>query len=369
MMEELQAQYQNEKKQKEIEILQKDKELQDTELQKKQLKIKQQTTQIYAFISGLILVLFLAIVLYRNYRNKKKANIILEAQKHEISEKNQELNQRNEEISSQRDEIERQRDVVIDQKRLITDSINYASNIQGAILRPITYINQLLTDSFILFKPKDVVGGDYYWYKQFDYKCIIVVADCTGHGVPGAFMTLIGNAGLNQIIALEGIENPALILQELNVYVKNTLRQNTDNLKADDGMDAGICVVDLPNRKLTYSGAKISLFHYKDNDITEYKGDKCSLGYRRSDDDFEFTNMEITIGENEAFYMTSDGFIDISYGDKKFPLGKKKFKNMLLENIDKPMKIQGEILADFLNNPNKKEVEQRDDINVFGFRI
>ncbi|OFX18363.1 MAG: hypothetical protein A2033_14030 [Bacteroidetes bacterium GWA2_31_9] len=279
------------------------------------------------------------------------------------------MNQRNEEISSQRDEIERQRDVVIDQKRLITDSINYASNIQGAILRPITYINQLLTDSFILFKPKDVVGGDYYWYKQFDYKCIIVVADCTGHGVPGAFMTLIGNAGLNQIIALEGIENPALILQELNVYVKNTLRQNTDNLKADDGMDAGICVVDLPNRKLTYSGAKISLFHYKDNDITEYKGDKCSLGYRRSDDDFEFTNMEITIGENEAFYMTSDGFIDISYGDKKFPLGKKKFKNMLLENIDKPMKIQGEILADFLNNPNKKEVEQRDDINVFGFRI
>ncbi|OFX61063.1 MAG: hypothetical protein A2046_15815 [Bacteroidetes bacterium GWA2_30_7] len=369
MMEETEQKYQSEKKQIEIEILQKDKELQDTELQKKQLKIKQQTTQIYAFIAGLILVLFLAIVLYRNYRNKKKANIILEAQKHEISEKNQELNQRNEEISSQRDEIERQRDVVIDQKKLITDSINYASNIQGAILRPISYINQLLPDSFILFKPKDVVGGDFYWYKQVDYRCIIVVADCTGHGVPGAFMTLIGNAGLNQIVALEGIDNPALILKELNVYVKNTLRQNIDNLKADDGMDAGICIVDVPNRNLTYSGAKISLFHFKNNDIQEYKGDKSSLGYRRSDDDFEFKNLEIKIDKNEAFYMTSDGFIDISYGDKKFPLGKKKFKTMLMENVDKPMKKQGETLAEFLTNSNKDEVEQRDDISVFGFKI
>ena len=373
---EMGTKYETEKKQLLIDKLDKEKELQLSENKKQKIII-------VFVVCGLLLVVAIAIIILRSLRiTRKQKNIIddqniylnqkneeITAQSEEILYKNEELNQRNEEISSQRDEIERQRDVVIDQKKLITDSINYASNIQGAILRPISYINQLLTDSFIVFRPKDVVGGDFYWYKQIDSKCIIVVADCTGHGVPGAFMTLIGNAGLNQIVALIGFDNPALILKELNIYVKNTLRQNIDNLKADDGMDAGICVVDMPNRKLTYSGAKISLFHFKNNDIQEYKGDKSSLGYRRSDDDFEFKNLEIKIDKNEAFYMTSDGFIDISYGDKKFPLGKKKFKTMLMENVEKPMKNQGEALAEFLTNSNKNEIEQRDDINVFGFRI
>lgn len=381
---EMDTKYQSEKKEKEIQLLNKDKELQVIELEKKGEQVKKQRIIIFGAILVILVVLIFTILVFRLYRQKKKMNNTLAlqneeilqkneeiiAQSDEILSKNEELNQRNEEISTQRDEIERQRDVVVEQKRLITDSINYASNIQGAILKPISQVRELIPESFILFKPKDVVGGDFYWYKQIENKCLIVVADCTGHGVPGAFMTLIGNAGLNQIVALKGIENPAVILKELNNYVKHTLQQNINNLKSDDGMDVGICFIDIKKRKLIYSGAKISLFHLKNNDVTEYKGDKCSLGYRRSDDDFEFTNLEINVNENEAFYMTSDGFIDISYGENMFPLGKRKFKNLILENNEKTIAEQGQVLEKFLaNNSYSNQLEQRDDITVIGFKI
>lgn len=381
---EMDTKYQSEKKEKEIELLNKDKKLQEIELEKKAEQVNKQRIIIYGAIVVIIIILIFIILIFRLYRQNKKMNntLIIQneeilqkneeitAQSEEILSKNEELNQRNEEILSQRDEIERQHNIVVEQKRLITDSINYASNIQGAILKPISFVRELLPESFILFKPKDVVGGDFYWYKQIVNKCLIVVADCTGHGVPGAFMTLIGNAGLNQIVALKGIENPAVILNELNIYVKNTLQQNASGLKADDGMDAGICFIDVSNRKLVFSGAKISLFHYKNNDINEYKGDKCSLGYKRSDDSFIFNNLEIKVDENESFYMTSDGFIDISYGENEFPLGKKKFKNMILKNIDKPMDVQGQILENFLvENSNSELVSQRDDLTVIGFKI
>lgn len=378
------AKYESEKKQLQIDKLGKEKELQLSE-NKKQIII------IWFAVFALIVAIFIAVFIFRSLRTTRIQKSIIELQKHSVEEKNlllnqkneeiqekseeilaknEELNQRNEEISSQRDQIEQQRDIVVEQKRLITDSINYASNIQRAILKPISYISQLLPELFVVFKPKDVVGGDFYWYKQIDYRCIIVVADCTGHGVPGAFMTLIGNAGLNQIVALEGIDNPALILQELNVYIQHTLRQNNDSTKADDGMDAGICVVDLPSRKLTYAGAKISLFNYNGNEIIEHKGDRCSLGYTGNDEYFEYNNLEFSLENNHAFYMTTDGFIDLSCGEKGYSLGKKKFKNMLLENSNKSMLEQGNILeAFFANNSTCEKIEQRDDITVMGFKI
>ena len=378
------AKYESEKKQLQIDKLGKEKELQLSENKKQKIVI--------LFVAcGLLLVVVIAIITFRSLRTTRMQKSIIELQKHSVEEKNlllnqkneeiqvksieilsknEELNQRNEEISSQRDQIVHQRDIVVEQKKLITDSINYASNIQRAILKPLDYINQLLPDSFVVFKPKDVVGGDFYWYKQIDYRCIIVVADCTGHGVPGAFMTLIGNAGLNQIVALEGIDNPALILQELNFYIQHTLRQNNDSNKADDGMDVGICVVDIPSRKLTYSGAKISLFNFDGNEIVEHKGDRCSLGYTGSDDYYEYNNFEFSLEKNHAFYMTTDGFIDISYGEKGFSLGKKKFKNLLLENSTKSMSEQGQKLEKFIvNNASFEKIEQRDDITVMGFRI
>ncbi|OFX27292.1 MAG: hypothetical protein A2033_01280 [Bacteroidetes bacterium GWA2_31_9] len=378
------AKYESEKKQLQIDKLGKEKELQLSEN-------KKQVIVIWFAVFALIVAIIIAVIIFRSLRTTRLQKSIIELQKKSVEEKNlllnqkneeiqekseeilaknEELNQRNEEISSQRDQIEQQRDIVVEQKRLITDSINYASNIQRAILKPISHINQLLPESFVVFKPKDVVGGDFYWYKQIDYRCIIVVADCTGHGVPGAFMTLIGNAGLNQIVALEGIDNPALILQELNSYIQLTLRQNNDNSKADDGMDVGICVLDLPSRKLTYSGAKISLFHYNGIEIIEHKGDRCNLGYSGNDDFFEFSNFEFILEKNHSFYMTTDGFIDISYGKKGFSLGKKKFKTMLLENCQKSMKEQGKALEDFFMNDNLSEkIEQRDDISVMGFKI
>ena len=361
VMEELQEKYKSEKKEKEIELLTKDKKIQETELRRKEL-------QVYVFIIVFILVLIMIIIVLRSLKQKKKANEILKIQKKEIVSKNEDLITKNEEISNQRNEIGKQHKIVLAQKKHITDSINYASYIQASILKPISYIQQLLPDSFVIFKPKDVVGGDYYWYTQVGKKALFIVADCTGHGVPGAFMTMIGNSALNQIVLKIGIENPAEILKELNKNVKLTLGQDKEDAKSDDGMDVGVCFIDTEKREVVFAGAKISLFHYINNEVIEHKGDKQSIGYKRSKLDFEFSNYNFSVGENEAFYLTSDGYLDNPYGEKAFPIGKRRFKAILQENANKSMfeqkKYLEEKLLEYQANNN-----QRDDINVVGFKL
>ncbi len=222
---EMEAVYQNEKKQKEIELLNKNKELQEIEISKQEM-------QKFGLVIGLGLMLVLSIAVYRNYRNKKKANVLLTAQKKEIEEKNEELKQSNEEISAQRDEIESQRDIVTFQKEKIeeihgqlTSSIHYAKRIQNAIMPNKESVDAILNDYFILMRPRDIVSGDFFWLSQRKNYLLIAVADCTGHGVPGAFISMLGIAFLNDIVAREDVTKANHVLNALREYVLKSLRQ------------------------------------------------------------------------------------------------------------------------------------------------
>lgn len=232
---EMEALYQNEKKQKEIELLVKDKRLQSAE-------IKNQTMQKYAFVTGLLLTFALLFVTYRNFIQKKRANTILARQKQEIEDKNLELNMQNEEISAQRDEIESQRDEITAQRDTVTlqkehiekihneltDSIRYAKRIQDAVLPSKEKAMPVFSEHFVLFMPKDVVSGDFYWYAERNDWLIVVVADCTGHGVPGAFMSMLGVSFLNEIVSKPDINTASLVLEEMRKNVISSLKQQSE---------------------------------------------------------------------------------------------------------------------------------------------
>ncbi|PIV58221.1 MAG: hypothetical protein COS14_10775, partial [Bacteroidetes bacterium CG02_land_8_20_14_3_00_31_25] len=249
----MEAKYQNDKKQKEIELLNKDKQLQETE-------IKQQIIVKYAFVIGFTLMILLVSFVYRNYRNKKKANVLLKQQNIEIS-------QQKEEISTQRDEIEAQRDLVTHQKehieeihKEVTDSINYAKRIQEAVLPVSESARSVLGEHFILFKPKDVVSGDFYWTTKVNNWLIVTVADCTGHGVPGAFMSMLGISFLNEIVRKQEVTQANQVLNELRKEVINALQQRGKTGEQKDGMDISLLVVNTETNECQWAGANNPLY-------------------------------------------------------------------------------------------------------------
>ena len=376
----LEMQYEFDKKQKMQEIEQEKKEA----LQK--IELKRQKTITGFFIFGFILMIVLATVILYSLREKKKANILLESKNNEIILKNTLLNQQKEEIEAQRDEIEEQRDFVIkqrdkisDQNRHITDSIIYAERIQRAVLTPTEILDSLLSEYFILYKPRDIVSGDFYWATKKDNKIIIAAADCTGHGVPGAFMSLLGISFLNEIVnkisISKGQEVKAnLILNSLRKAVKTSLRQTGKFEETKDGMDIALCVIDIENMKFQYAGANNSLLFVRDGELTQYKADKMPVGIYLNEKE-SFTNNEFSFQKGDSFYISSDGYIDQFGGEqgRKFMSG--KFKKLVLENQNLSM-IEQKVLFEktfdnWVNYPvtNGENFAQIDDVLVIGFKL
>ncbi|MBN1251809.1 MAG: transporter substrate-binding domain-containing protein [Bacteroidales bacterium] len=325
----------------------------------------------------LITILIYGFVKWRN-RALEKQNEELEklvkSRTAQIFEKNEELQQQKEEILAQRDEIEKQRDTaekqrdeITFQKKEITDSILYASRIQNALLPPKEYISNSFSQHFILYLPRDIVSGDYYWMYRKDNKAIIVAADCTGHGVPGAFMSMLGSAFLSEITTKPGIIPPAHeILNELRALVISTLHQTGGENETKDGMDIALCVVDFDNNTLNYSGAFNSLYLIRNNEFFEYKADRMPIGVSFNQDK-SFTNHKIDLQKNDTMYIFSDGFIDQFGGTLGKKFKSRQFKNLILSFQDKSMEEQKQILHKELHEWRGK-IEQIDDILVVGFK-
>ncbi|MBV5330210.1 MAG: SpoIIE family protein phosphatase, partial [Chlorobium sp.] len=199
----------------------------------------------------------------------------------------------------------------------IFESLNYASVIQGSILPRKELFDQLFGDWFAIYQPCDIVGGDLYWLRIIHGHVLLAVIDCTGHGVPGAFMTMTVNSVLNHIIDTTCFEDPARILAEMNRVLQNTLNFRRDgNSMVDAGLDIALCCINIEKRKLTYAGAGLSLYIFVDDKLLEIKGDRAGIGYSGSDLGYKYTNHNSDISKGTIFYIPTDGFLDESGGTK-----------------------------------------------------
>lgn len=250
----------------------------------------------------------------------------------------------------------------------ITDSINYAQRIQRAILPSTELIYKTLQDAFVLFKPKDVVSGDFYAFAERDDKIILAAADCTGHGVPGALMSMVGTNLLNQIIVENGITDPAIILTQLHKGVRTALKQNeSGSLENRDGMDISLCCINSERNEMVFAGAQRPLFLIRNNDLIEIKGDKLSIGGHNSGEQ-DFTNHTLKLEKGDTFFMSSDGYADQFGALTGKKLMTKRFKEILLSMGHLSMKEQGSRLEEIFNDW-KGSNEQVDDVLVIGVRV
>lgn len=344
VVEELSVRYETEKKEKENVLLQQENEINTLTIQKQK--------SVGRYLLGVILlVLSIVVILYILFRSKQRTNKV-------ISLKNALLGQQNEQIVSQKKVIERK-------NRDLTDSIVYAKRIQESMLVQEEKLNTFVDDAFIFFKPKDIVSGDFYWFGEKDGKVIVSAIDCTGHGVPGAFMSMLGNSFLNQIIHNEGICSPDLILEELNKNVQVALKQAETSNR--DGMDMALCTIDKSNRTLEFAGAKNPLVIIKNGEAMRIKGDKNPIGLSYGSTN-EFKKHTIELNESASYYMFSDGYVDQFGGPKHKKYMVKNLQNLLLEVHQKPMAEQKQILESTLSEWMKDE-EQIDDVLVVGFKI
>lgn len=317
---------------------------------KKEAEIQRQRVFTTAGGVGLILMMGLALVLYRGYKNKQKANEIITAQKEKVEE--------------QKIEVEQQKDIIEEKNKEIVDSITYAKRIQGAILPSNEYMKEVLNESFVLFQPKDIVSGDFYWVAEKDDKVFFSAIDCTGHGVPGAMVSVVGFNALNRVLNEFEITEPAKMLDKINALVEETFETSDDNVK--DGMDMGLCCIDQKKMSLQYAGANNPLYIIRNQELIEVKADKQPIG--KYDYRTNFTNHELELHKGDCIYVFSDGFADQFGGPKGKKFMYKPFKRLLTELSHLDMSNQkSKLLTAF--HDWKGGLEQIDDVCVFGVKV
>ncbi|HHU35192.1 MAG TPA: DUF4154 domain-containing protein [Bacteroidetes bacterium] len=319
--------------------------------------LEKQKLILYFIGFALILVLCLGYYIFRAYRIKKEANRRLE-------EKNQTISAQKEEIQKHCDQVSAQCELISYQKQHITDSIMYAKRIQAALIPSVELFSDKL-DHFILFKPLSIVSGDFYWFGTEEGKHIIIAADCTGHGVPGAFMSMLGITMLNDIVSNRKIIMPDEILNELRDNIIHSLGQVAEGDSVKDGMDVAVCVVDPEKDILWYAGANSPLYLVRDNELIHYRADKMPVAIHYRMD--PFTRHEIPLKKEDAFYIFSDGYADQFGGpeDKKFMTA--QLKKTLVDIVNEPMMKQGEILNEIFETW-KGDSPQIDDVMLIGVR-
>jgi len=259
---------------------------------------------------------------------------------------------------------------IIAQGNRIVSSINYAKKIQSAILPSVATVQEIIPNSFVLFKPKDVVSGDFYWVKEIDGKILVAAIDCTGHGVPGAFMSMIGMTLLNQIVLIDKNLNPASILGELHKNIVKSLKQEQlDPFSSQDGMDLSIVVFDKKTSELTYAGAMNSIYKVSNNTVTELEVDKSSIGgFSYKGGVQKYSNKVIKVGKSDSLYLMSDGVMD-QFGDE---LNEKynvtRLEHLLLRIEKDPMPAQKSKIENELKDWQGNQ-PQTDDILLIGLNL
>ncbi len=334
-------------------------ELNRLTISEKEAELRNKRLIIYGILFIFILIFFFSILVYRQFQAKKKAN--------------KKLAEQNVQITEQKEEIEEQRDLANKQKKDITDSIEYAKRIQTALLPPLSFIRRSLPEHFILFKPRDIVSGDFYWMMNKDDKIIIAAADCTGHGVPGAFMSMLGTAFLNEIVN-KIVENEHIyslqaneILNQLRNYIIESLHQSGANNESKDGIDMALCIIDPDKQKLQFAGAHNPLYLIRNNELKIFKGDRMPVSIHQKADK-SFTNHEIDIYEDDVIYIFSDGFVDQIGGPKHRKFMSRNFQELLLKIHEKSMDVQEQILEKTFYDW-KGDYIQLDDILVIGIKL
>ncbi|MCW3105060.1 MAG: hypothetical protein JWO09_3500 [Bacteroidetes bacterium] len=332
-MAEMQTKYESEKKQKEIELLTKDSQIQALELNKNKLWM-------IVLLVVILLVIVLAALFYNRYKLKQRANQLLE--------------HRNSEITLQKKEI--------------TDSINYAKRIQESILPPAEAWHRMLPDSFIFYRPKDIVSGDFYWIEQKGDVVCFAAVDCTGHGVPGALMSVVGFNLLTQAINEVNLLKPSDILRHLDAGVTKTLRQSEEGKGVKDGMDLSLCSLNKKTLELEYAGAFNSLYYVSNGILNEIKADKFPIGVNIGGKVDNYTNHTIQLKKGDCVYLYSDGYADQFGGPKGKKFKYNQLKELLVSISTLPVQEQRNVIETRFDQW-KGDLEQVDDVVIIGLRI
>jgi serine phosphatase RsbU (regulator of sigma subunit) len=335
--------YETEKKNKTIELLNKEKEKQNIVIETKEQKNK------IIILSSILILLTIALFstwLYKKYKETEKQKAIIELQKNEVENKNQ---------------------LIEEQQKEIKDSINYAKRIQNSFMASENEFKHLLKEYFILFKPKDIVSGDFYWSGQLKNKLYLCVADSTGHGIPGAFMSLLNISLMNEALFSKEIENTNEILDFVRKILILGLKPDRTGQGGNDGMDCTLIRIDLATKQLQYTGANNPLWIVRNGQMTELKPNKMPVG-RSPKENTPFLSETISLQPEDIIYMFTDGYADQFGGPKGKKYKYKQLNELFISISDKPAKDQLEILNESITNW-KGTLEQVDDICIIGIKI
>ncbi|HEY1038853.1 MAG TPA: tetratricopeptide repeat protein [Bacteroidia bacterium] len=350
---EVEGKYQLENKKLQIENLEKEKAFQGEELARKNAEAKAQRSITIALVVGAALLLLFLIAVYRSYQQKKKDNIFIQQQNKELEQKNT--------------IIEKQKHILEEHQKEIVDSINYAKRIQYALLAGNSLLINNLPEHFVLYKPKDIVSGDFYWACPTPEGFIYITADCTGHGVPGAFMSLLNISKLSQTINEKKIYSPEKILNVVREEIITALNPIGSTEESKDGMDAILCKLDVQKKKLQYAAANNSFYIIRNQEIIHCKADKMPVG-KGQNDYTSFTLYEVDLLEGDIIYTLTDGFVDQFGGPRGKKFKKKKLELLLMEVCNLPMQEQMTRIESALNDW-KGQLEQVDDVCLIGVKI
>ncbi len=324
-------------------------------------KARLQQQKIYTVSSVVALLLAIGMIgfVLKSLKTKKTANKILTEKNAQILFQNEAIQQKSEEIRQQNEEISKQH-------KEIVDSINYAKRIQQAILPTEHILSEMISEHFVFFKPRDIVSGDFYWAKQIKNYTICAVADCTGHGVPGAFMSMLGTSFLNEIVTSRSMDSSGEILDKLRNKVKKSLNQTGADGEQKDGMDISFVIIDNETYELDFAGAYNSLYILRNNKIYTLNADRQPIGIFIKE--IPFTSRKFKLEKGDCIYALTDGYIDQFGGTDGSKFKIKRFKDLLLQIYTKPMSEQIEIL-DSIFTEWKQNMDQIDDVLVFAVKM
>jgi serine phosphatase RsbU (regulator of sigma subunit)/Tfp pilus assembly protein PilF len=373
-IDELKIKYESELKETEITLLNKDNLI-------KNLEIDKQRAINWFLVSLLVVVIVLFSVVCFGWMTKRKDNQKLQLKNEEISQQKEEieaqrdqlqdfnitLNEQNDEILTQRDLIETKNTIISASNRRLTENIEYASRIQSSLLPDLNQLNGFFTNHYIIYKPKDIVSGDFYWMHTQDDRIYFSVADCTGHGVSGAFMSILAFNYLKDSIITKGLSNPKEIISFISNEVEYNLYNNLKRNEVKDGMDLIVCCYDIKSKILEFSGAHSSFYHIRNNSLECYKTDRYSIGSRINNSTI-FTNHQIQLQEGDRLVFFTDGYMDQLSQDRKSKIGGANFKSLIQDVGSLSLSDQKQRIERFFDTW-KGDYEQIDDVLIFCLEV
>ncbi len=319
-----------------------------------------QVSHLFSDVTGWLLLFSNAILIVGGFLYFRRLRRHFEDEQKKIAGK---LSDRSHNVMVQKWDLERRNLTISHQNQEILDSLHYAKNIQSAIMPRAEMIHKYFDDGFVLYLPKDIVSGDFYFLEDFNDRIYLAVADCTGHGVAGAFMSMVGTSLLKQIIIQNKLTNPSIILHQLNEGIVEALRQKETS--SHGGMDIALCVIDKKSMSLEFAGANRPLIIIRNSELQMIKPDKLPIGGFMPDEDRKFNCQLVQLQKGDRLYLSTDGYADQFGGMEGKKIMTKKFRELLLSIHESPMPVQQKTLNDYFQNW-KGRLEQVDDVLVVG---